>query len=331
MRRAGQRVLVAQLDGKLPNLALMRIAAHHKARGDKVDLRLWYKPAAVRRDLFNEWDMVYASLIFERTRPVAMRLRELFPDAVIGGTGWDRRARVEDHGIATDSLDYGLYPAFRSSMGFTQRGCRLNCSFCVVPEKEGKVQPVATIQDIWRGEPWPRELLLLDNDFFGQDCWRERIAEIRDGGFKVSFNQGINARMLSDEAAAAIASVNYRDDGMKDKRIYTAWDSMGDERPLFRGLNALVKHGIRPDNIMVYMLVGYASLTITEDDLYRHRRLLEFGCRPFPMAFNKTKELCGFQRWVIRRCDRFVSWEDFKAADCRPEKLPPRRLALPTV
>lgn len=32
-------VLLLQLDGKLPNLALMRIAAHHRAQGDAVELR----------------------------------------------------------------------------------------------------------------------------------------------------------------------------------------------------------------------------------------------------------------------------------------------------
>lgn len=33
------RVLLVQLDGKLPNIALMRIAAHHANLGDEVVLR----------------------------------------------------------------------------------------------------------------------------------------------------------------------------------------------------------------------------------------------------------------------------------------------------
>ena len=32
------RVLLLHLDGKLPNLALMRLAAHHRDRGDDVEL-----------------------------------------------------------------------------------------------------------------------------------------------------------------------------------------------------------------------------------------------------------------------------------------------------
>ena len=58
------------------------------------------------------------------------------------------------------------------------------------------LRSVNTIADIWRGEPCPRHLHLLDNDFFGQtrDQWEARVGEIRDGGFKVCLNQGINIR-----------------------------------------------------------------------------------------------------------------------------------------
>ena len=52
-----------------------------------------------------------------------------------------------------EHYDYSIYGAsFAASIGFTQRGCRLKCPFCVVPRKEG---------GIWRGEPYPRHLHLL--------------------------------------------------------------------------------------------------------------------------------------------------------------------------
>ncbi len=68
-------------------------------------------------------------------------------------------------------LDYSIYPDFTASLGFTQRGCRLSCKFCVVPQKEGKNRSTQTIAEIWRGAGHPRNLHLLDNDFFGrQGC-----------------------------------------------------------------------------------------------------------------------------------------------------------------
>src|SRR5262249_29207943 len=149
--------------------------------------------------------------------------------------------------------------------------------------------------NIWRGAPWPRELLLLDNDFFGQPAWRARIAEIREGAFRGSFNQGINCRMISEEAAEAIASVDYRDDSMKHRRIYTAWDNRKDEDVLFRGLRRLTKYGVKPDHIMVYMLIGYWADETENDWLYRAQRLREFGCRPYPMPFVRTDLTRGFQ------------------------------------
>lgn len=316
------RVLLLQLDGKVPNIALMRIAAHHRERGDEVELRWQSKPRLLLWD--RPFDHVYASVIFAWNRERGEHVLREWPHAIIGGTGWDMSTTLEGVGIATKHQDYSDYPAWRQSIGFTQRGCRLSCWFCVVPLKEGRVRTEQSISDLWRGEPWPRELILLDNDFFGQSKWQQLIEEIRAGGFKVSFNQGINARMLNDESAAAIASIRYYDDGMTARRIYTAWDSTGDERVLFRGLEALVRHGVKPDHIMVYMLIDTGKDNDSEADwLYRHDRLLEFGARPYPMAFNRTRIGRDFQRWAIRRCDRFVSWEKFKAAGGRPERLTP--------
>lgn len=86
-----QRNLLLQLDGKLPNLALMRLSAHLKQRGEMVEFRQIRSPRMLEQGLFDEaWSQVYASLIFDRTRPIAERLRTVYPTAVIGGTGWNR-------------------------------------------------------------------------------------------------------------------------------------------------------------------------------------------------------------------------------------------------
>src|SRR5256885_16921060 len=111
---------------------------------------------------------------------------------------------------------YTDYPEFEASIGYTQRGCRMAgpkspCrQFCVVPDKEGFPVGAQTIAEIWRGDPYPRKLHLLDNDFFGGPAWRSRIDEIRQGGFKVCMAQGFNTRLITPEAAEALASVEYR-------------------------------------------------------------------------------------------------------------------------
>lgn len=317
----GQRILLFHLDGRLPNLALMRIAAHHRAVGDEVELRKTGKPEQTLWDLSAFPHKVYASAIFEKTRPVVDRLRESFPTAIVGGTGVNLTDTLESHGITATRPDYSIYPHFTASIGFSQRGCRLKCGFCVVPRKEGKVTEEHAIAEIWRGDPWPRDIILLDNDFFGQPNWRARLAEIRDGGFRVNFNQGINARFIDDESAEALASVDYRNVDFSTRRLYTAWDNRKDEQRLFAGLSRLTKYGVKPDHIMVYILVGYQPGETERDRLYRVQRLREFGARPYPMPFERTRDLVGFQRWVVGSYDKCVPWEDFKAAGFEPRRL----------
>ncbi len=311
-------VLLFQLDGKVPNIALMRIASHCRANGETVGLRWTGSPI---RELWDNPKRVYGSAIFEKTRPAVVALKSEFPGAIVGGTGVSVESSLEANGIQTLDQDYSIYPKFRQSIGFSQRGCRLRCAFCVVPKKEGAIRPEKSILEIWRGDPYPREIILLDNDFFGQPDWRMRIAEIRDGKFKVSFNQGINARMITDEAAEAIASVEYRDDSMKTRRIYTAWDNLKDEDRLFAGLNRLVKYGVKPDHIMVYILIGFWPGETEDHWLDRQSKLREFGARPYPMPFKRTRETVGFQRWVIGAYDKRFSWSDWKRAGFRPENL----------
>lgn len=313
------KILLLQVDGKIPNLALMRISAHHKALGDTVELRRGHT-----RFLFDQPDKVYASAIFDRSRPMVDRLRKDFPDAIVGGSFLpkDEFVTIEQFGITTREKDYSLYPEYKPSLGYTQRGCRMNettCPFCKVPWMEGKISANDSIQQLWRGEGHPKHLHLLDNDFFGLPAWRENLNAIRDGGFKVCFNQGINARLLSEESCEALASVQYYDDSFKTRRIYTAWDGRKDEEILFTNLKRLVKYGVKPDHLMVYMLVG--CLDTEEDREYRRARLRDFGARPYPMPWKRTPETVGFQRWIIGAYDKRISWADWKAAKYEPRNL----------
>jgi hypothetical protein len=313
-------VLLLQLDGKLPNLALMRLSTYHKQQGATV--YFGRRPEEVF-NLYVPFDQVYASCLFEKTRPKVRALLERRHNAVVGGPGWSEVTNLEDLGVpAATPPDYDLYPAFTASLGYTQRGCRLKCPFCKVPRMEGRVIEQATVRQIWRGPGHPRHIHLLDNDFFGQPHWRDRLREMRDGYFEVCFNQGINVRILSEEQARAIARVEYRDDQFGCKRLYTAWDNYRDDRPLFRGLDRLVAAGVRPDEIMVYMLIGYwHGPRLHDDDFARHSALRAYGCRPYPMPYVRTRELVGFQRWIIGAYDKRIPWADWKRAGYEPRKI----------
>lgn len=314
------KVRITQLDGKLPNLALMKLAHWHKARGDDVAFT-----REARRDLFEpEYDRVYGSAIFKFTSDKIARFKAAWPNAIVGGTGSDNLGTVEQIvGESYEHYDYGFYPGFEPSIGFTQRGCRLSCKFCVVPTKEGKAYSLNTIADIWRGDGHPKKLHLLDNDFFGQpeDQWRARIAEINDGGFKVCFNQGINVRHLNPAAAKALASVEYRDDAFSQRRLYTAWDNLKDENIFFGGVDMLEAAGVPPKHLRAYMLVGFDKKETWDRIWHRFNRMVERGIEPFPMVFDtratdpaKYRSLKQFQRWVVTGLYRAVPFKDYDSS-----------------
>lgn len=302
------RVALVQADGevcKIPNLALMNISAYHKKRGDTVELFNGVSPG-------RGFDKVYSSKIFKFTTEP-----ELPVDAIRGGTGYDMNGTVAEklEGAEEAGYDYSLYPEFTASVGFSQRGCRLKCGFCVVPKKEGANVPNATIKNIWRGDPWPKDIVLLDNDFFGQEGWRERAAEIVDGGYRVNLSQGINVRLIDDEGAAWLAKMRYYDGQFKRRQIYTAWDNLGDERVFFRGVDRLVKAGIPARHLCVYMLIGYDPKETWGRLLYRFERISRMGMFAYPMNYDRTRiVLTRFQKWAVRRYFQVCTWPAFRAS-----------------
>ena len=308
-----KNIKLVQIDGKLPNLALMKLSAFFKNQGHNV-----FFTRSVNPTLFEpKFDMVMASSIFQFSKHRIEKLLLNYPDAIIGGTGTSNwKVKIEDYIGESTELDYSFYPNYEFSLGFTQRGCRLKCKFCVVPTKEGKNHEVNSVYDIWRGDGHPRKLHLLDNDFFGQpeESWKQRVKEIQDGGFKVCFNQGINIRLIDEVVAENLATLDFRDDSFSTKRIYTAWDNIGDENRFFRGVNLLCNNGIKPNQIMAYMLIGYDRRETWDRIWYRFNKMVDFGVLPYPMVYDplqQRKDLKQFQRYVVRQYYRHKTWEEY--------------------
>lgn len=305
-------VRLTQIDGALPNLALMKLAHWHKSKGHAVTVTRRIDP-----DLMEpRYDVVYGSAIFKFSQDRIDRFRRQWPDAVLGGTGTGSQWTVEDEIGESDyeQYDYSGYADFDASIGFTQRGCRLKCKFCAVPKKEGKNRSVNRIAAIWRGEPYPKKLHLLDNDFFGQPEWRDRIAEIREGGFKVCLSQGINVRLINQEAAESLATIQYRNTKFSERKLYTAWDNIGDEKVFFRGVDTLGAAGIPPTHLMAYMLIGFDKAETWDRIWHRFNRMVERGIEPYPMVYDRSrKDLTKFQRWVVTGLYRACKFEDYDA------------------
>jgi len=309
-----KKIKLVQIDGKLPNLALMKMSSYFKSLGHKVTFT-----RSVNHLMFeDDYDEVYGSSIFLFSKNRINKLKSNYPKAIIGGTGTDDWTKcIGDYiDLSWNKLDYSLYPEYKFSIGFTQRGCRLKCKFCVVPIKEGKNKSDQTINEIWRGEPYPKKIHLLDNDFFGQpqQNWEYKINEIKEGNFKVCFNQGINIRLIDDVVAKNLSEIDYRDDSFKNKRIYTAWDNIGDEKRFFKGVETLTKYGIKTNHIMAYMLIGYDKRETWERIWYRFNKMVDVGILPYPMVYDplqNKRDLKLFQRYVIRGDYRHKNYDEY--------------------
>jgi len=291
----------------------MRLATYFTSIGDTV--------ALIRRPrlVTDPPGECFGSTIFTSSAARRRRADQEWGHIRWGGTGISPASNLSDIDASVDwdrlPLDYSIYPEFKPSIGFTQRGCRLSCGFCVVPRKEGRPRTVASAYDIWRGNRHPRQLLLLDNDFFGQPTqeWQARVSEFAVGQFRVCFSQGINIRMITEDSAAALARIEYRDNEFRRRRLYTAWDNLGDENAFKTGAALLAKAGVPPRHLMVYMLVGFRPAETFAEILYRFDALVALGCKPYPMVYDATRaDLKAFQRWAVTGLYRAVPWREYR-------------------
>jgi hypothetical protein len=281
------KIGLLQVDGKLPNLALMKIAAFHKKAGDEVEW--WLGP------LFR-YDKIYVSKIFEYSD-----LPELPSNAIIGGTGIDWKNRLPDE---IDSVDPGdawwLYPKFNRHLGFSELGCRFKCSFCCVPQKEGKPREASSIKPLLTNPNGGNRLNLLDDDFFGQPEWEKKCKEIISLGLKISFSQGLNIRLITKPQAEYISQMKFQNINFTSKQVSFAWDVYRDKKAIEKGFQRCLDAGIKASQMQFFVLIGYDSTP--EQDMERVQLLKSWGCDPFVMAFNRGDLYQRrFQRWVNHR------------------------------
>lgn len=305
------------VDGKLPNLALMKISAHHKDGGDHVELF---------RD-GQEYDKLYASAILTKSKAKCDKLKETYGDKItIGGTGYDIQSRLPE-AIEHSRADYELYtvddiyPKVRGIMksetrmkkaneivnagiGMTSRGCVRNCPFCFVPEKEGRFRQDQEIKDIIN--PKSNVIILHDNNLTADPYCIDKLHEIRDRNLVVDINQGCDVRLMTPEIAQAFSEVRHL------RRIHYAWDLMKYEKQILSGIETL-KQFVKPYKHMCFMLVGFD--TSFEEDMYRFEKLRELKVDPYVMRYNQKNDdgrLNRFARWVNGRFYKSVVFSEYK-------------------
>lgn len=306
-------------DGKIPNLALMKLSTFYKAQGEQVEL---VKPE-------RKYDKVFCSVLFTWNRDKAAKLTEDYPNIEFGGTGWDIKKTLPDE-IETCKPDYGLYTVddilprikggiatkasklkkaetiVNAGIGFTSRGCIRSCGFCFVPPKEGRLHQVAEIKDLIN--PRSNVIILLDNNLTADPDCIEKLHEIRDRDLIVDITQGIDVRLITPEIAQALSELKHL------RSIHYAWDLVDylNDLKVINGIILLKKY-IKAWKHMCFTLTGYN--TTFEQDMYRFRILTDLGVDPYVMPYNKAypdEKHHHFTRWVNGRIYKKCSFEEYE-------------------
>lgn len=308
------KIGLIDVDGhNYPNLALMKISAYHKTKGDTVD---WYNP------LFSgHVDRVYMSKVFSFSPDYPYFIDS--DEVIKGGTGYaikledDREIYIKKKDSTLPAEiehimpDYSLYNIKDTAYGFLSRGCPRGCHFCHVKQKEGCIsEKVADLQEFWNGQKF---IEILDPNTLACRDWKDLLQQLIDSEAKVNFNQGLDIRMMTEEKAEMLSHI-------KIDRIHFAWDRFEDKdiiEPKFKFFRD--RCSIRAKDLQVYVLCGDIERRIRDEDLYRIDWLKANGYAPYIMLYDKQhipkgNELIQLQRFVNNRrvfwsCETYKEYE----------------------
>lgn len=287
-------IRLIDVDSKTPNLALMKISAWHKAKGDCVD---WY-------DGFGKPDRVYASKVFTFTPDHQYPLEGL--EVIKGGTGYDIASQLPEE-IDRICPDYTLYPDMDYSLGFLTRGCPNSCSWCFVPKKEGKIRAYADIDDFCRHD----KCVLMDNNVLAHEHGIKQIEKIIIKGIRVDFNQGLDARLIDDSVARLLSRVKWL------KPIRLACDTESQMKWVHKAVENLRWYNAKPSTFSCYVLMKPGEI---EDCINRVRFLKGINVDPFVQPYQSPEgreipsEERNFARYVdMKATFKSVWWENYQS------------------
>lgn len=290
MRKIG----LIDVDGKnnYPNLALMKISTHHKYLGDNVEFVF----------ANTKYDKVYASKVFTFTADYQYNIN--CDDVNYGGTGYKNFIDLPDE-IEHCVPDYDLYNC-KSAYGFLTRGCIRNCSWCVVPKKEGSIRANADILEFLGDK---KSAIIMDNNVLASDFGLKQIEKIIDLKIKVDFNQGLDARIIANnpDIAKMLSKVKWF------KPLRMACDTLSQMDSIIKAVTMLREYGCKPSNYFIYVLVKEIPDALERVEMLKELKLDPF-CQPYRNFENNTvdHEAKKFSRWVNHKAIfKTVEWCDY--------------------
>ena len=283
-----------------PNLALMKLSAWHKAQGDTVE---WAIP------LFGNYDRVYKSKVFTFTQD------DYTPwncEVIKAGTGYRDYATQLTFEQEHTCPDYTLYPDFDAALGFATRGCINNCHWCIVPGKEGKIRANADIDEFLAGR---RKVVLLDNNILAHPHGVAQLKKCADRGLHVDCNQGMDARLVTDEIAEVLAGVKWI-----RGRIRFAADTTPMIRVVKQAIDRVRAAGYTSEFFIYALLAGDMDECVNRIlELKNYDPKIYIHAQPYRDFYGKTVPP-QWQKDLANYCNKHMIYKSVDLCDFRPRK-----------
>lgn len=297
------KVGLIAVDSYYPNLALMKISQYHKNKGDTVE---WVSP------MF-EYDRVYMSKVFTFTDDYypLINTEEVFK----GGTGYDIHSNLPKE-IEHVIPDYSLYSQIdnKTAYGFLTRGCPNKCKWCIVPKKEGKITPYMDIEEI--AVNGRKNIILMDNNVLASDYGLQQIEKIISMGVRVDFNQGLDARLVTEDIAKLLAKVKWL------KHIRFGCDTPGQIAECDRAATLLDKYGYKKEYFFYCILSNDFKECFERVNYWKKKgkRYIPY-CQPYRDLDKKEQIIPQWQKDMARWANRRELYKSMDFKDYTPRKF----------
>lgn len=293
---------ILAVDSNYPNLALMKISSYHKSIEDHVE---WYNP-------FSHYDKVYIAKVFSFTEDYLQWITNA-DQIERGGTGYDIKKVLP---VEIDRMvpDYDLYNLDKKiAYGFLTRGCPNRCKWCIVPAKEGNITPYMDIEEI--AVNGRKNVILMDNNILASDHGLQQIEKIIQLRLRVDFNQGLDARLVTDDIAKLLAKVKWI------KRIRFGCDTPGQIIECERATALIDKHGYKGEYFFYCILLDDFKESFDRVNYWKNKggRFLPH-CQPY-------RDLKSIRQVIPQWQKDLASWADKKwvFGSCEFKDFTPRK------
>jgi len=274
-----------------PPLGLLKLAAYHKKKKDKVRFVRgfvddgFYPDKIYITSLFTyAWEPVHEVIKYysKKYKKAEITVGGIYATLCEDHLRETFKNRIKIHKGLYDKVedilpDYSIVPEWDRSIVFASRGCIRNCPFCSVKVLEPEFKPKKSIKHLIY--PKHKKVILWDNNILASPYWEDIFQELEELKLEVDFNQGIDARLINTKVISRLKK-------LKIPLIRLAYDTQGIRKHLKCAIDLLKEAGFRGRRILVYCLYNNPFEKETpETFLNRIQDLIDWGVVSYPMRY----------------------------------------------